>query len=133
MNAPKTRAARIEAGFTLIEVLVTISIIGILAAIAAFSVTTMRARSVKQACASDIRTTQLALDSYKTKYGSYASNVSALTSGGVITRLDDSGEYDIGYAATPAPYTLTVTKKGVPQTPTITSTSSKADIESACD
>lgn len=84
-------------GFTLIELLVTMSIIGVLAAIGVMSTHAFRSKSVTKACVTDVRTDQLAIDTYKTKFGAYPANEAALTSAGVINRLADSSEYVITY------------------------------------
>jgi type IV pilus assembly protein PilA len=92
-------------GFTLIELLVVMAIIGILAAIGVMSTHSFRTKSVTSACVADIRTDQLAIDTYKTKFGTYPPTEAALTSAGVISRLYDGTEYTITYVPGPSPYT----------------------------
>jgi prepilin-type N-terminal cleavage/methylation domain-containing protein len=92
-------------GFTLIELLVTMSIIGVLAAIGVMSTHAFRTKSVTSACVSDIRTDQLAIDTYKTKFGHYPDTEASLTGAGVINRLYDGTAYTISYVPGPSPYT----------------------------
>ena len=98
-------AGKSDGGFTLIELLTTITIIGILAGIAVLSTQTFRKKSVTQACVTDVRTDQLALDVYKTKFGLYPDTQAKLTSAGVINRLYDGTSYTITYLPGPAPFT----------------------------
>lgn len=60
-----------KAGFTLVELLVVISIIGILAAVVYGSFGGARELARNQAMMSELKETQLALELYKSQYGQY--------------------------------------------------------------
>jgi len=122
-------AAR-DRGFTLVELLVTISIIGILTSIAAFGVQGLRSRSVKQACVTDLRSAQTALDSYRTRFGEYAPLQSNLEAGGVIRQLSSNSDYSITYTRVGTSYKLTVIRKGVSSD--VVPADSRSTMENAC-
>lgn len=69
--------SRAKAGFTLIELLVVIAIIGILASIIAVSLGTARAKGRDAKRISDIRTIQLALETYYNDNGTYPTGIYA--------------------------------------------------------
>ncbi|MBX9795562.1 type II secretion system major pseudopilin GspG [Sphingomonas sp.] len=65
------RRRRREAGFTLVELMVVILIIGLLATIVAFNVLSLGEQSKVQKARADIGTIEQALDLYKLQQGSY--------------------------------------------------------------
>jgi prepilin-type N-terminal cleavage/methylation domain-containing protein len=65
-------------GFTLIELLVVIAIIGILASIVSVSLTSARAKARDAKRISDIRTIQLALETYYSDNGQYPNTTAGL-------------------------------------------------------
>ena len=58
-------------GFTLIEVLIVISILGILAAIVVLGVSNLSTSSAESACSADYKSTEIALETYKSEMRSY--------------------------------------------------------------
>ena len=68
-------------GFTLVEIVVVIGIMGLLSAIVYSSFDASRAQSRDQKRVSDISTIQLALEQYFQKYGLYPVDLSYLVSG----------------------------------------------------
>ncbi len=61
-----------DEGFTLIELLIVIVILGILATVVVFSVRGITDQGKDNACDTDIRTVEVALESYYAKYGNTA-------------------------------------------------------------
>jgi general secretion pathway protein G len=79
----RIRRARQQDGFTLIEVLVVISILGVLAGIVVFSVSGISDRGQTNACKTDKTTVQTAQQAYFAKNNAYAS-MAQLVSGGFL-------------------------------------------------
>jgi len=68
-------------GFTLVEILIVIVILGILTAIVAFAVGNMTSNAKSTGCAAEQTTLSTALEEYKAHTGSYPATMSALTVG----------------------------------------------------
>src|ERR1700722_9045033 len=60
-----------EGGFTLIEILIVIVILGILAAIVVFAVQNLTSSSATASCGSDYKTTATAAEAHKAQMGGY--------------------------------------------------------------
>jgi len=81
----RVRAARLkEGGFTLIELLIVIVILGILAAVVVFSVRGIQNRGKVAACQADYTTVSTAQEAYYADGGTYAADVGALVTKGLI-------------------------------------------------
>ncbi len=59
-----------DEGFTLIELLIVIVILGILATVVVFSVRGITDQGQDNACDTDVRTVEVALEAYFAQYGS---------------------------------------------------------------
>ena len=70
----------IEKGFTLVELLIVIVILGILAGIVVFAVGNLTSNAKTNACATEKSTIITALEAYKAQTGGYPASMSALTS-----------------------------------------------------
>ncbi len=97
---------RNEDGFTLVELLVVIIIIGILAAIVVFAVGGITDKGQSSACATDKRTLETAEEAHfaNASTGTYASEADLVTKGYLRAA---SSKYDISLVAgPPASYTI---------------------------
>ena len=107
-----------DKGFTLVELLIVIVILGILATVTVFAVTGITTRGKASACKADLKTIQTAEEAYNANTGDYGTQAQ-LKSGGLIH--DVTTNYTVtpvaavaasagppAVAATLASYTVTV-------------------------
>ena len=92
--------ARNEDGFTLIELMIVIVILGILAGIVVFAVGGITDRGTQAACKTDVSTIQTGVEAYYAKLGSYPAHL-------VPTLTDPAGgnqflKWDSGFTGTTA-------------------------------
>lgn len=69
-----------DSGFTLIELLIVIVILGILATVTVFAVGGITDRGSKSACSADLKTLEVAIESFRAQSptGAYPANTAAL-------------------------------------------------------
>jgi prepilin-type N-terminal cleavage/methylation domain-containing protein len=81
-RTPRPVANRQTKGFTLVEVLMVVAIIGLLAAIAIPQFITYRATAIDSQMKSDLKNAAVAMDSYFAEYQSYPTTVAAIAAVG---------------------------------------------------
>ena len=87
-----------EAGFTLIELLVVIVILGILAAIVVFSVAGITDKGDKSSCRASVKTVEVAQEAYRANHPTYAADVPALVTAGLLRSTAAQDATDKGIA-----------------------------------
>jgi prepilin-type N-terminal cleavage/methylation domain-containing protein len=100
-----------DEGFTLVEILIVIVILGILAGVAVFAVQDLSSSSATAACQSDFKTLENAQEVYKAQTGAYALSFTSLegtatgmtgsTVGPWIKEAPSSSHYTIGFDTAP--------------------------------
>jgi prepilin-type N-terminal cleavage/methylation domain-containing protein len=125
MNYPKGIGCRRNEGFTLVEILIIIAIIGLLAVIAIPQFIGYRSRAIDAQLKSDLRNAAVAVESYFTKNSVYPASVTEIESYGF--HPTDGVTLTIT-VMTPNSYSITAAKPGGTQ-PSFTFTSSNGSID----
>jgi general secretion pathway protein G len=89
-------ARKNQAGFTLIELLIVIVILGVLSGIVVFAVSGIQDQGKASACKSNVKTVTVAAEAYYAQKGSYALDMPALKTAGLL----HSVPADVDYVAT---------------------------------
>jgi chitinase len=89
----RPRARSGEQGFTLVELLVVIVVLGILAGIAVFGVARFRSDATAAACAADTATVSAAADAYGAATGAYPGSIEDLVRGRYLKAAPAAGTY----------------------------------------
>ena len=98
-----------DKGFTLVELLIVIVILGILATVTVFAVRGITDQGQSSACAADEKTLQVAAEAYMAQNGSYPANTAAMVSEGLLRDVSPNWTYTHvpATATTPEDFTLT--------------------------
>ncbi|GAA2330561.1 type II secretion system protein [Dactylosporangium salmoneum] len=97
-----------ESGFTLVELLIVIVILGILSGIVVFAVGAFNDRGTKAACKTDLKNVEVAVEAYRAKTGDYPP---AGDAGGWDKLTDPAGQYIREKPSSPD-YTITLGADG---------------------
>jgi prepilin-type N-terminal cleavage/methylation domain-containing protein len=104
-----------DKGFTLVELLIVIVILGILATVTVFAVSGITNRGKATACNADKKTLLTAIESYAADNGSYPADLAAIADGGLLADDGISANWTytlvpavVGPPAVPESYTLVV-------------------------
>jgi prepilin-type N-terminal cleavage/methylation domain-containing protein len=81
-----------DQGFTLVELLIVIVVLGILSGIVLFGVARFRTDATAAACKADVATVSVAADAYDAQTGNYPTDVASLVTGGYL-KSTPSGTY----------------------------------------
>jgi prepilin-type N-terminal cleavage/methylation domain-containing protein len=92
-----------DKGFTLVELLIVIVILGVLATVTVFAVSGITSRGETTACQADLNTLRTAAEAYYAENGSYAALETDLTPGFIATA---SSKY--AYTGAAGSYSITV-------------------------
>lgn len=85
-----------DKGFTLVELLIVIVILGILATVTVFAVRGITQRGEESACDADRSTLESAAEAYYAQEGEYPANELALVTEGFIRDQSEKWEYVLG-------------------------------------
>jgi prepilin-type N-terminal cleavage/methylation domain-containing protein len=79
-------------GFTLVELLIVIVVLGILSGVVLFGVARFRGDANTAACKADVATVSVAADAFDAQTGAYPTDVASLVTGGYL-KSTPSGTY----------------------------------------
>ena len=101
-----------DKGFTLVELLIVIVILGILATVTVFAVTGITTRGKDSACKSDMKVIQVAEEANNANTGSYA-NLATLKTNGLIHDIPSNFKVTLAGSGATATYTVQGLAAGV--------------------
>jgi general secretion pathway protein G len=89
---------RSDSGFTLVELLIVIVILGILTGIVVFAVGAFTNRGELAACRADMKTVQTAAEAHRAQVGTYAASIATLVTAGYLKAAPPTTTYTIVYS-----------------------------------
>ena len=89
----RRRGAVVDKGFTLVELLIVIVVLGILSGIVVFGVGQFRGDAQKAACKADLATVSVAADAFGVSTGAYPASVDAMVTAGYLKSAPTGGTY----------------------------------------
>jgi general secretion pathway protein G len=97
-----------DRGFTLVELLIVIVILGILATVTVFAVRGITNQGQTSACDADKKTLEVAAEAYMAQHGSYPADVNVMVTDGLLRDVSTNWSYTFIPAAgtTPANFSL---------------------------
>mgnify|MGYP003350335499 FL=1 len=101
-----------DRGFTLVELLIVIVILGILATVTVFAVQGITTNGKKSACAADKKTLEVAAESYMAQNGSYPADTDTMVTSGLLRDVSTGNWTYAGPAAGSTNYTITAVAGG---------------------
>ncbi|HEX3090861.1 MAG TPA: prepilin-type N-terminal cleavage/methylation domain-containing protein [Ilumatobacteraceae bacterium] len=96
-----------DKGFTLVELLIVIVILGILATVTVFAVTGITNKGKTSACNADLKVLQTAQEANNANTGSYAASQATLVSNGLLHAVSPNFTVAVSGSGATATYTLT--------------------------
>ncbi len=107
MRIKPLKKASSDEGFTLLELIVVVAVLGILAAIAMQQFSLLRGRAIDAAMRSDLKNAALAMESYYGEFLAYPGSLSAIQ---LVGYRQTSGVTLTINVTTPSTFTLTAAK-----------------------
>ncbi|MGZ4792561.1 MAG: type IV pilin protein [Ilumatobacteraceae bacterium] len=96
-----------DKGFTLVELLIVIVILGILATVTVFAVTGITNKGKTSACQSDLKVIQTAEEAFNANTGSYTASQAALVTAGLMHAVSPNFTIAVTGSGATATYSLT--------------------------
>jgi general secretion pathway protein G len=106
-NHIEVEATKQDKGFTLVELLIVIVILGILATVTVFAVTGITNKGKTSACQSDLKVIQTAEEAYNANTGSYTASQAALVTAGLMHAVSPNFTIAVTGSGATATYALT--------------------------
>ena len=100
-----------DKGFTLVELLIVIVILGILATVTVFAVRGITNNGKESACAADKKVLESAAESYMAQFGEYPASAATMETAGLLKDVS-TDNWTYAYTAGDTTYTLTATAGG---------------------